>query len=174
MSDEIATLYCANHPKVPTGLRCISCEKPICPKCAVLTPTGYRCKECVRGHQKVFETAQWFDYPLAIAPAFILGLLGNLISAQIGFLTLFIAPIAGVIIAEVVRFLTRRRRARRLTLMATIGAIAGGVMPLLFSLGAALLLGGLFNSLWPMIWQVVYVATIAPTIYYRLGGIRIQ
>ena len=50
---------------------------PICSECAVLTPTGYRCKECVRGQQKVFDTARWIDYPLAIVIAGVLLLSGQ-------------------------------------------------------------------------------------------------
>ena len=38
-----APTYCANHPGVETSLRCNKCGKPICAKCAVRTPTGYRC-----------------------------------------------------------------------------------------------------------------------------------
>jgi hypothetical protein len=64
MTVEAPKMYCANHPNVETSLRCNKCEKPICARCAILTPTGYRCKECVRGQQKVFETAKWLDYPL--------------------------------------------------------------------------------------------------------------
>ena len=52
-----APIYCANHPAVETTLRCNRCGKPICAECAVRTPTGYRCKECVRGQQKIFDTA---------------------------------------------------------------------------------------------------------------------
>ena len=59
------TLFCANHPNRETVLRCNRCEKPICTECAVLTPVGYRCKECVRGQQKVFETASWVDLLIA-------------------------------------------------------------------------------------------------------------
>ena len=45
-------MYCYNHPQRETVLRCNRCERPMCTSCAVLTPTGYRCKECVRGQQK--------------------------------------------------------------------------------------------------------------------------
>jgi len=48
-------MYCYVHPDRETLLRCNRCERPICQSCAVLTPTGYRCKECVRGQQKIFE-----------------------------------------------------------------------------------------------------------------------
>jgi len=69
MTEAPTPIYCANHPQVETSLRCNRCGKPICPKCAVSTPTGYRCRECVRGQQKVFETAEWYDYPLAVVIA---------------------------------------------------------------------------------------------------------
>jgi hypothetical protein len=43
---ESGTLYCANHPTVPTVLRCARCEKPICARCRISTPVGYRCLQC--------------------------------------------------------------------------------------------------------------------------------
>lgn len=67
MIDGSAPTYCANHPGVETSLRCNKCGKPICARCAIRTPTGYRCKECVRGQQKIFETAEWYDYALGFA-----------------------------------------------------------------------------------------------------------
>ena len=63
------TLYCYVHPNRETSLRCNHCERPICADCAVLTPTGYRCKECVKGQQKVFDTSEWYDYVLGFITA---------------------------------------------------------------------------------------------------------
>jgi hypothetical protein len=39
-------MYCANHPNVETYLRCGKCGKPICAKCRMSTPVGFRCFEC--------------------------------------------------------------------------------------------------------------------------------
>ena len=100
MIDQPTPLTCANHPNTETLLRCNRCEKPICIKCAIQTPTGYRCKECVRGQQKVFETAQLQDIPLAFTAATVLSFLGSLIAGAMGFFVIFIAPIVGTIIAE--------------------------------------------------------------------------
>ena len=58
MTEALPKMYCANHPTVETTLRCNRCEKPICAKCAVLTPTGYRCKECIKEQQKIFDHRQ--------------------------------------------------------------------------------------------------------------------
>ena len=110
MSDIPPTLYCANHPDTETTLRCNRCEKPICSKCAVLTPTGYRCKECVRGQQKLFETAQWYDYPIVIVVVGLLSFLGSLLVTFIGFFTILLAPAAGFVIAEAARLVPQRRR----------------------------------------------------------------
>jgi hypothetical protein len=112
IEDTSRKLYCANHPNRETLLRCNRCERPICVDCAILTETGYRCKDCVRGQQKIFETAQWLDYPLGIAVAGVLAFIGSILAGFLGFFTLFIAPVAGVIIAEAVRWITKKRRSR--------------------------------------------------------------
>jgi phage FluMu protein Com len=48
---DIDEKKCSYHPNVLTRLRCSKCGKPICPRCAVETPVGFRCPECaaVRG-----------------------------------------------------------------------------------------------------------------------------
>lgn len=174
MSDE-NTLVCANHPQTPTSLRCNRCEKPICTRCAVLTPTGYRCKECVRGQQKIFDTANWYDYPLAVLAAAGLSFIGSQIVPRLGFFALFLAPIAGVIIAEAVRALVRRRRSRQLFTVAAAAAAIGS-LPSLISLLvialAALSQGGL-GILLSLIWNLLYTVIVTTTVYTRLSGIQI-
>lgn len=178
MTSEPPTLYCANHPNVETTLRCNRCDKPICSRCAVLTPTGYRCQQCVRGQQKMFETTTWFDYPLAFVLAVVLSYIGGQLVTRLGFFTIFLAPIAGVIIAEAVRFVVRRRRSKRLYQLSTAAAALGGAIPILRYLIPFLFVlsdGGLggMGLLFPLIWQGVYVFIATSTVYYRLGGIRI-
>jgi hypothetical protein len=178
MTSETPTLYCANHPNVETTLRCNRCEKPICSRCAVLTPTGYRCQECVRGQQKMFETTTWFDYPIAFVLAVILSYIGGLLVTRLGFFTIFLAPIAGVIIAEAIRLVVRRRRSKRLYQLSAVATALGGAIPILLYLTTFLLVlldgarGGM-GLLFPLIWQGVYVFMVTSTVYYRLGGIRI-
>jgi hypothetical protein len=165
MTNQSPSLYCANHPNTETMLRCNRCEKPICSKCAVQTPTGYRCRECVRGQQKVFETAQWQDLPLAFITSFGLSFLGSLIAGSMGFFVIFIAPIVGTILAEAARFVTRRRRSQRLSQVVAAGAIIGGLPWLLRDL----YFGGTF--LISAIWQGIYLVTVTSTAYYRMKGI---
>jgi hypothetical protein len=164
--------YCANHPGVETTLHCNKCGKPICSRCAVLTPTGYRCKECVRGQQKIFVTAVWYDYVLGFVVAGILSFLASLLAglvAGIGFIGWFLifigAPSAGAVIAEGVRLATRKHRARALFLTVAAGVVLGALPSILIHL-----IG--FN-LFGLIFQVIYLILAVPVVYTRLSGIQL-
>lgn len=178
MSDS-TPLYCANHPTVETSLRCNQCEKPICSKCAVLTPTGYRCRECVSNRQKIFDTALTIDYWLAVPTAVILSLIGSLFVSRIGLFAILGGPIAGSIIAEAVRFIVRKRRSKRLFLITAIGVIVGCLPVALFSLfnlAAGAYYGGarmLAFSIPSLVYLAIYAGLAASTVYYRLAGISI-
>ena len=174
MSDNPLTLYCANHPTTETSLRCNNCDKPICPKCAVLTPTGYRCKECVRNQQKIFDTAQWYDYPIVFIVVGILSYLGSLLASLLGFWIIFVAAIIGVGISEAVRLFIKNRRAKRLFQLAAAAAIIGSLPLLLRQVYFLLFASGLFGGLLGLLWQGFYTFTITSTIYYRLRGIQIK
>jgi hypothetical protein len=165
MTEAPPKMFCANHPNIETTLRCNRCEKPICAKCAILTPTGYRCRECVRGQQKIFETAEWVDYPLIFIVVAILAYLGSLVAFRLGFFIILLAPIAGGLIAEVARIVTRRRRSKRLYLVAALAAVIGCV-----PLGLQFILN---FSLLGLIWHAVYTLLLTSAMYTRLSGIRI-
>lgn len=172
MTSEINGTYCENHPNVESTLRCNRCEKPICARCAVLTETGYRCKECVRQQQKTFDTATSLDYLLAIGIAVVLAFIGSLIVSRIGFFTIFLAPIAGIVIAEAIRRAIQRRRAKRLFQATAVATAIGGLLPML----SVLLLTGLsigLGSIFFFIWPVVYTVIATSTVYYRLAGISL-
>ena len=164
------TTYCYNHPNVETHLRCNNCDRYICPRCAKLTPTGYRCPECIRGQQKVFDTTQWWDYPIAFVTAGVLSLLGSLLAGVIGFFVIFLAPAAGMAIAEVVRFLTRKRRSPQLFLIAAVGTALGALPVVVIALIGVF--GGFGRGgLLSLVWLGLYLFTVTSTVYYRLRGI---
>jgi len=166
------TLYCYVHPNRETSLRCNNCNRPICASCAVRTPTGYRCKECVRDRQRTFNTSEWYDFVVGFIVAAILSgiaaSLATLISG-IGFFGFFLiaagATTAGVIISEAVRTVTRKRRSRALFITISAGVILGALPVILFQLFT----NGLFGILFPIIYLVVAV----PTVYTRLSGIQL-
>jgi hypothetical protein len=173
MNHSSTPTYCANHPGVETSLRCNKCGKPICAKCAVRTPTGYRCKECVRGQLKIFNTAVWYDYLLGSLTAAILGffasLLASLVSGLsfIGWILIVIgAPTAGMIIAEGVRLVTRKHRSRPLFITISAAVVVGALPVILFQLFA----GNFFS----LIFQGIYLFIATPIVYTRLSGIQLN
>jgi hypothetical protein len=182
-----SVLYCVNHPQTPTALRCNRCGRPVCTKCIVRTPVGYRCRECVRGQQQVFVTAVWSDYVIAaviVAP--LAGLAGFLVTS-LQFFAIFLAPVVGGLLAELVRVAVRRRRGRSLNWVAA-GAFVVGCLPLLLRPLLAILLrmvgsadqsAGLAvgNLLFAVglnfIWIGVYMVLGTGALYARLKGISI-
>ena len=157
-------------------LRCSRCGKPISPSEAIQTPTGYRCSDCVRRQQKVFDTSQPQDYVLGLIIAAVLGFLGSWLTTIIGFFTFLLAPAAGVGIAEAIRYVTKRRRSKRLFRLVGLGIILGG-LPLIALTLINLILRlsvGSFNlfSLLPLGYQVLYLVLAVPSAYYRLSGNR--
>lgn len=177
-------VYCEEHPQTPTSLRCNKCGRPICSKCAVRTPVGYRCKSCVRQQQQVFETAVWYDYLVAAVIAAPVAAVAGFLVINLGFFVIFLSPVVGGVAAELVRVGVRRRRGRYLSLVAA-GAFVLGCLPLIFyplllaglslltgfgGRGAALGLGSLVTMIWPLVYTVIG----ASTLYARLRGISIN
>lgn len=176
MSDA-ETLFCYVHPKRETFLRCNQCERPICVQCAVQTPTGYRCRECVRGQQKKFDTAGPLDYLLAPLAAALLSFLGSFFVQFLGFFTLILAPVIGGVIAEVVKRIIRGRRSKPLFYLIA-AAVLAGTLPLLLASLLPLFAGVSYGSvnlygLLPLIYRAAYVLLCIGTVYYRLSGIRL-
>jgi hypothetical protein len=176
---EPETLYCYIHPKRATTLRCNRCERPICAEDAVLTPTGYRCPECIRSQQKVFDTALWYDYLTAFFSAAVGSAIASWLVVLIsgffwGIGVLLLAPGAGAVIGNLVLRVIGRRRSRSLFTTAAVGMIAGA-LPALLITGLPLLLGGSrgFGGLLPAIWEVVYLFMAVPAAYTRISGLRI-
>ncbi len=172
MTATTDTLTCYVHPNRPTSLRCNRCERPICSQCAVRTPIGYRCRECVRSQQKTFETAEWYDYLIGFGVTFILSLIASglmaLVSAFVGFfmwlISFAIAGGAGALIGNITLSALRKHRSKALFYVCTAGVVAGA-LPVVALL---LFTGNLFG----LIWQGIFVFVAAPTVFARISGIH--
>ena len=172
MTQTTETLYCYVHPNRETSLRCNNCNRPICAQCAVRTPTGYRCRECVKGQQKVFNTSEWYDYLsgfivaalLSAVAAFLVTLIGG-----IGFFGWFLiaagAPTAGVFIAEGVRMVTRKRRSRPLFITVAAGVVLGALPVILYQVFRL--------DMFSILFQIIYLVIAVPVVYSRLSGIQL-
>ena len=169
-------MYCVNHPDVETYLRCNKCGRPICPKCAVRTPVGYRCRDCVRAQQQVFFTGFRPTYYLVVAAvALPLALVAGWLIPSLGWYAVILGPLAGMGISEAARWAIQRRRGQH-TWLVLCGCIVLGALPRLvlslvslFTLaanpaGGAYYAGGLMR----LVWTIVYVVAAAGAAYARV------
>jgi len=180
-------LTCYIHPNRPTLLRCNNCERPICVSCAVRVPTGYRCKECVQGQLKKFDTALWYDYVVVFFSGAILSAIASLIALMLssifwGLFVLVLGPLAGATMGNLARRFVKNRRSNALNIMFAVGIVMGA-LPMLFGLGLyglfALIAGGgsvlaNFSGLIPLFVQFAYLVTAVPAAYSQFSGLFIR
>ncbi len=130
----------------------------MCVECAVRTPIGYTCRECVRGHEDKFYAGTLTDYALVAAVGLAGGALTVLLTMLVGgflIVGLLLAPALGGALAQLALQLTGRRRGRHSGLVCAGCVIAGGLVA-----GLALTGGlGLFTLL--------YLALAASASYTR-------
>lgn len=178
------TLYCYDHPTRETALRCKRCDRPMCTSCAVRTPTGYMCKDCVRQHQKTFDTAVWYDFVVVFFASAILSGIAAVLTIVItsviwGFFIIGLAPVAGVAIGNLVRRFVKNHRSRALNFTLVGGMFVGAIPVMLFSGLPGLLMmffGGMdfmtaISAFGPLIWQIVYLVLGVPAAYYQFSGL---
>lgn len=124
--DELT--YCEVHPTKETSLRCNKCGRLMCADCAVSTPVGYRCKQCVRQHEDRYFTATQNDYVIIAAICAALSVVGGFLASLVGFIILVAIaaiPVAGFI-AEAALRAVKRRRGRYSGQVGAAAVIVGG------------------------------------------------
>ena len=163
-------LHCANHPDRETMLRCNRCEKPICYECAVLTPVGYRCKECIREQRAVYYNAQPMDLAVGVIIALVVGVvLGipaflflRILGLFLGIIAAVVAgPVAGGIVAEAIRRAVHKRRALYMKWAAALAWLAGVVL-------AGLMLTAVMGGGATWLYMLIFAGLAASTIFARL------
>ncbi len=125
-------LFCYRHPDRETYIRCGRCDQPICTRCAMQGPVGFRCKKCGTLAYDPLTTMRPTQIVLGTLVAVGGGAVAGLISGQIGFFGIFIAFFAGGIIAQAVIRVTGYKRGP-IMLGVVLGGITAGTI-----IGAAL------------------------------------
>ena len=171
---------CYKHPNRQTLIRCNQCDRPICLDCAVSTPTGYRCKECIHLQQKRFNNSIPRDYFFAGAISLILGAIGSFLLYWLNFSSLITAILLGIglgtLIVKLVRYVTQKRRSKDLNQVTAIAAGIGGAVPILQYILRffQMLFIGNYGSLPAYTisvgWGVLYIAVLCGTILTNMRG----
>jgi hypothetical protein len=165
--------YCEVHPDRETSLRCNKCGRYMCVPCAVLTPVGYRCKQCVRQHEDKFYSGTNTDYIMVFAACAvaggIVGVVSNII--PLGFLFAFIIAIpVGGFVSEVALRLVKRRRGRYSGEIAAAGIVLGGLAGAVIQ-AASVYAGIPLDALMPLVLSnislLIYVGVVAFIVYGR-------
>jgi len=137
---------CAFHPNVETNVRCVECDRYICPKDFVTTPVGYKCKECARQLPSARRVVRPRQLALAVAAAAVVGIGGSFVLAYAGFGYWLGAFVLGLATGEAARRASGGHRS------APIGTAAG----------ASVLIGATIANLGSV---AAVVGTVAAVVY---------
>ena len=171
-AEEEYELVCYRHPDRHTSLRCYSCGRPICSRCAVKTPVGYRCPDCIREAEAVFFTARPLDYLLAVLVALPLSVLAGYLVTLFGrgfffiIIIFFVGGAIGGLIAGAASRVAGRRRGRYLPHVVAAAVILGAFLPSLPVL-LALAFGNL-AALGRLLIPGIYAFVAASAAFYRM------
>ncbi len=129
MAEELT--YCTLHPDRETSLRCNKCGRLMCTDCAVATPVGYRCRQCVRQIENKFFTATPNDNAIVGGVCAALGGIGGFIMTAISLgplLGIFAGIIVGGGITELALKTIQRRRSRYADRIGAAAVVIGGLI----------------------------------------------
>ena len=158
---ESEGMYCPVHPTEPTALRCNKCDRPMCIRCATLTPVGYRCKECIRSQLETFYNALPFDpliqiaicVPLSAVAAFLISAVSSSLFMfyYLGYLVSGAASWgAGALIASLAYRAVDKRRGRYSWLVVAAAIVAGAFVPALIKPALMVMMTGTVGPAWIM------------------------
>lgn len=137
--DADGNTYCQVHTDTQTGLRCNNCGRLMCAKCAVQTPVGYRCQQCVRQREQTFYNADTLYYVKLVGVIAVMSAAGAFFAQFIGFFifVFFISAAAAGVISEAALRVTKAQR----------GAYAGPAAAAAVVLGALITLWLTYQSI---------------------------
>lgn len=118
---------CPRHPKVETALRCATCGELICPKCAVQTPVGMKCRGCGLQRGGVLFTPSTSQAACALGVALLFGMVAGWGVEFLGFYMVFLAVAYGTFAGEMILRASGRKRGIRMEVIAGVALAAGAI-----------------------------------------------
>lgn len=126
-------MQCARHPKVETALSCGKCGTPICPDCSVVGPVGMRCRDCGSSQASPLYQVRPERFALAAVAGVAAGTLAGFVLQAIGFFILFVAPLIGGLLGEVILRATGRKRGAKMEFLAGASVVVGAALSVVLS-----------------------------------------
>lgn len=120
-------LRCYRHPDRETWVRCGRCDRPICTRCAMQGPVGFRCRDCGKPVRDPLTSLTPAQAVLGFLVAAGAGAVSGWITLQLGYWGIFIGFFAGGIIADLVMRVTGFKRGPRMAVV-LLGGIAAGAL----------------------------------------------
>jgi len=123
--DADAAMYCYRHPDRETRVRCGRCDRPICTRCAMQGPVGFRCKQCGTLAYDPMTSLRPTQALLGLLVATGLAAVVGFIAWQIGLIGIIIGFFAGGVIAESVIRVIGYKRGPYIVAVVVVGIVAG-------------------------------------------------
>jgi hypothetical protein len=136
---------CAFHPGVETNVRCVECDRYMCPKDFVTTPVGYKCRECARQLRSARREIKPKQLAISVVAALAVGVGGALALAMLGFYWWLATIALGALTGEAARRGSGGHRGSAIAAVAGSSALLGtflagfGVLQMALATGAAVL-----------------------------------
>jgi len=110
-----------------TYLRCAACDTPICDQCAVLSPVGFKCRECGLSKRVTLYAPSVPQTVIAGLIALAAGALGGLVLGRIGFFGFWLAMLCGRFVGTTILKVTRGNSGAAMEVISGIAVVAGGL-----------------------------------------------
>lgn len=119
---------CTFHRGVETNVRCVECERPICPKDFVPTPVGYKCPDCARQLPSARRTVKPRQLVSAALAALGVGVVGMFLLAILGIHFWIVTILLGMLTGEAARRASGGHRERSVAFIAGAAMVLGALL----------------------------------------------
>lgn len=128
LTADPAPLHCYRHPDRETYVRCGRCDQPICTKCAMQGPVGFRCKTCGKPARDALTSLRPSQVAVALGVSVGGGLLIGFLGGQLGWFMIVIAFFGGGLIADAVDRAIGIKRSSWMSTIVLGGILVGGLI----------------------------------------------
>jgi hypothetical protein len=121
-------LHCYRHPDRETRVRCGRCDRPICTRCAMQGPVGFRCRDCGKPAYDPLHSLSGVQAAKALGISLTIGIGVGAVGVLLGLFSLLLGFFGGGLAAETVSKAIGLKHGIPITLLVFGGLICGVVI----------------------------------------------